>query len=219
MVSAILLGAGESKRMGKDKLMLPWGKTTVFEHCLNTLLQSELVEVVVVVRPRSKLFGRGMKGYNTFKRKKIKVAVNPDYQRGMSSSILRGLRYVDLGSRGILIALGDQPLLKARTINALIHAFRQGEGKITVPFYNGERGNPILFDRSYIKDLKKLRGDTGGRRILERHPDKVVRVRTRSAGVVKDIDSWGEYLRQTGRGEAKGLRRGVGWRRKKDRVS
>ena len=197
LVSAILLGAGESKRMGKDKLMLPWGKRTVFDHCLNTLLQSELCEVIVVLRAGSEAIEEEIKRYPAFKRKKIKVAVNPDYQRGMSSSILRGLKYVHPGSGGILIALGDQPLLKARTINALIHAFGRGEGKIAVPFYNGTRGNPVLFDRTYVKDLKKLSGDTGGRRIIESHPDKVVRVRTKSEAVVKDIDSWDEYIRQT----------------------
>jgi len=186
--------------MGKDKLMLPWGRRTVFEKCLDTLLQSELKEVVVVLRPRNRAFEGRIKRYRAFKRKKIKVAVNSDYQRGMSSSILRGLKYVDPRSEGILIALGDQPLLKARTINALIHAFGHGEGKIVVPFYNGRRGNPILFDRSYVKGLRKLRGDMGGRRILERHPDKVLKVQTKSAAVVKDIDSWDEYLMQTAAG-------------------
>lgn len=196
-VSAILLGAGESKRMGEDKLMLPWGKKTVFERCLNTLLQSELGEVIVVLRAGSETIEERIKRDPAFKRRRIRVAINRDYQRGMSSSIVRGLKYVHPGSGGILIALGDQPLLKARTINALIHAFGRGEGKIAVPFYNGQRGNPILFDRSYMTDLKKLRGDIGGRRIIESHPDKVVRVRTKSEAVVKDIDSWDEYVRQT----------------------
>lgn len=193
LVSAILLGAGESKRMGNDKLKLPWGKKTVFERCLDVLLQSELGEVVVVLRVWTKEFEERIRRYPSFTRKKIKVVVNPEYQKGMSTSILRGLKYLYPDSEGILIALGDQPLLKPRTINALIHAFFHGVGKIVVPFYKGRRGNPILFDRRYIKDLMNLRGDMGGRLIIERHPDKVIRVRTRSGGVIKDIDTWEDY--------------------------
>jgi len=195
-ISAILLGAGESKRMGKDKLRLPWGKSTVFEQCLNTLLQSELGEVVVVLRSLSEEFEDEIDGYPTFKKKKIRIVVNPDYQRGMSSSIVRGLKYLHPRSRGVLIALGDQPLLKTRTIDALIHAFARRGGRIAVPYYKGMRGTLILFDRDYVKDLMELRGDTGGRRIVETHADKVVRVRTRSEAVIRDIDTREEYERQ-----------------------
>ena len=217
LISAILLGAGESKRMGKDKLRLSWGKSTVFGHCLKTLLQSELGEVVVVVRSLSEQFEDGIDRYRTFKEKKIKIVVNPDYQRGMSSSIVRGLKYLHPRSRGVLIVLGDQPLLKTRTINALIHAFVRRQGKIAVPYYHGRRGTPILFDRDYVKDLMKLTGDTGGRRIIETHVDKVVRVRTRSEAVVRDIDTREEYERQKAVGSRKkGQGKGVAqWAREK----
>ena len=200
-VSAILLGAGESKRMGRDKLMLPWGKRTVLEHCLEVLLRSETREVVVVVRSRSEEFEDRINKHPVFMRKKIKVVVNSDYPEGMSSSIRKGLRFVDPGSAGVLIALGDQPLLKANTINALIHAFIHGKRKIAIPSYHNKRGNPVLFDRGYIRGLMRLRGDTGGRSIIENHPDEVVRVRTRSEAVVRDVDTWGEYE------EAQGKRR------------
>jgi molybdenum cofactor cytidylyltransferase len=192
-VSAILLGAGESKRMGRDKLLLPWGKGTVFEHCLEVLLRSETREVVVVVRSRSEEVEDRVSKYPAFMRKKINVVVNLNYSEGMSSSIRKGLRFVDPGSAGVLIALGDQPLLKANTINALIHAFVQGRRKIVIPFYHNKRGNPVLFDRGYLRDLKRVRGDTGGRSIIEKHPNEVVRVRTSSEAVVRDIDIWGEY--------------------------
>lgn len=192
-ISAILLGAGESKRMGRDKLMLPWGKKTVLEHCLETLLRSEIGEVIVVLRGGSKELEDRIKKYSTFMQKRIKVVANPAYRRGMSSSIRKGLKSLHSKSEGVLIALGDQPLLKANTINALIHAFIRGKRKIAIPFYHNKRGNPVLFDRGYIGGLKRVRGDTGGRSIIENHPDEVVRVRTRSEAVVRDIDTWGEY--------------------------
>ena len=117
MISAILLGAGESKRMGFDKLSLPWGKKTVFEQCFETLLQSRVREVVIVRSLRDSRIR------NPFHRKEIKMVMNPQPAGGMSTSIRKGLQAISPGSDGILIALGDQPFLKTRTINALIRAF------------------------------------------------------------------------------------------------
>ena len=195
MVSGILLGAGESKRMGKNKLILPWGKNTVFEHCLQTLLRSELGEVIVVLSARSNELGKRIRSRSVCGKKKIAVVWNPAYMRGMSTSIRRGLQCLHPKSKGILIALGDQPFLKSKTVNALIHAFTPGEGRMVVPFYEGRRGNPVLFDRSYLHDLMELKGDIGGRSVIDRHPDHMIRVQTRSEAVIRDIDTWKDYKR------------------------
>ncbi len=116
MISAILLGAGESKRMGVNKLSLPWGRKTVLEHCVKTLLRSEVQELVVVLGIRNK------RVKNLFQGRKVKVIINPYSNRGMSTSIQRGLQVIHPGCHGVLIALGDQPHLKTRTINVLIQA-------------------------------------------------------------------------------------------------
>jgi molybdenum cofactor cytidylyltransferase len=189
-ISAILLGAGESKRMGIDKLSLSWGKKTVFTHCFETLLRSEVQEVIVVLGIRNK-------GINhLFRGQKVKVFLNPYYKRGMSVSIKKGIRGIHPRCDGILIALGDQPFLKTRTINALIHAFDQGRGGIIVPSFRGRRGNPVIFHRRYKKELLNLRGDVGGRSIVERYPKDVQVVPVKSIGVVKDIDTWQDYQRK-----------------------
>ena len=190
MVAAILLGAGESKRMGTDKLSLPWGKKTVLEHCFETLLQSKVRELVIVLSVRNK----GIK--NLFQRKKVKIVVNPHSKRGMSTSIRRGLRAIHPSSDGILISLGDQPFLKARTINTLIRAFDQGKGGIIVPSFRGRKGHPVIFHRRYKKELLNLRGDIGGRFLIERHPEEVRVVPIKSEGVVKDVDTWQDYEKE-----------------------
>ena len=186
-ISSILLGAGESKRMGVDKLSLPWGEKTVFEHCFDTLLRSKVKEVIVV------LHGRIKEGADYLKGKRVKVEINPYYKKGMSTSIRRGIQAIDPRTHGILIALGDQPLIRTRTINALIHAFSQGKGKIIIPSFQGRKGNPVIFHRRYGKELLKLKGDVGGRSIIEKHPEDVWVVRVKSEGVVKDIDTWKDY--------------------------
>ncbi len=189
MVSAILLGAGESKRMGVDKLFLPWGKKTVLEHSVETLLRSKVREVVTVIRDSQ----RTVVGH--IKNRKLNVVINPYYKRGMSTSIQKGLHALDPSSQGILIALGDQPLIKTRTINALIHAFVQRRGTIVVPSFRGKRGHPVIFHRRYFNELLKLKGDAGGRSIIEKYPEEVWLVRVKSEGVTKDIDTWKDYKR------------------------
>jgi molybdenum cofactor cytidylyltransferase len=111
----------------------------------------------------------------------------------MSHSIRRGLQAIHPNSHGILIALGDQPFLKTRTINVLIRTFDQGRGGIIIPSFQGERGHPIIFDRIYKKELLDLKGDVGGRSIIERHPEDLRVVSIKSEGVVKDVDTWQDY--------------------------
>ncbi|OGP76534.1 MAG: molybdenum cofactor cytidylyltransferase [Deltaproteobacteria bacterium RBG_16_49_23] len=189
-ISAILLGAGESKRMGKEKLSLPWGKKTIFEHCLRTLLRSRAGEVVVVLKgPMEEMTLR-------MRKKKVKVVFNRDYKKGMSASIRRGIRALDSKSNGILIGLGDQPFVKTQTINALIGAFKKGKGGIIVPSFKGRRGHPVIFHRRYEKELLRLRGDTGARRIMDRYPHDVWEVPVKSEGVIKDIDTWEDYRKE-----------------------
>ena len=190
IVSAILLAAGKSKRMGIDKLSLPWIGKTVLEHCLDALLRSEAKEVIVVLGIRNK------KLQELFCRPKVKTVVNPFSNRGMSASVRRGIRVIHPGVHGILIALGDQPLLKTRTINGLIHAFEKWKRGIIVPFFRGRRGHPVIFHRRYKEELLDLKGDVGGKSIIERHRKDVQLVPVKSIGVVIDIDTWQDYKNQ-----------------------
>jgi molybdenum cofactor cytidylyltransferase len=190
MISAILLGAGQSKRMGVDKLSLPWGRETILGHCFNTLLGSDVQELVVVLGIQNE----GLK--NLFQGRRVKVVVNPYSNEGMSTSIRRGIEALRPRNDGILIALGDQPFLKTRTINVLIHAFEQGRGRIIVPSFRGRRGHPAIFDRRYKRELLNLEGDVGGRSVIERHPKDVRVVLVKSVGVVTDVDTWQDYKQQ-----------------------
>lgn len=186
-ISAILLGAGESKRMGENKLDLPWGKKTVLEKCLQTLIRSEVTEIVLVLNEKMK------NKVNVLRNKKVKIVFNPDYRKGMSTSILHGLKVIDPRSQGILIALGDQPALKTRTINAIVLRFRE-EGKgIIVPTFQGKWGHPVLFHRRYYKDLLKLKGDIGGKSLVQKNLSDVLMLPLKSRGIIQDIDNWKNY--------------------------
>jgi len=159
----------------------------MLEHCFETLLRSQVQELVVVLSIRNK----GIR--NLFQGRKVRIVINPLSKMGMSASIRRGLQEIHLHCHGILIALGDQPILKTSTINALIRAFDRGKGGIIVPSFRGRRGHPVIFHRRFKKELLNLKGDVGGRSIIESHPEDVRVVPVKSIGVVKDVDTWPVY--------------------------
>lgn len=186
-VSAILLAAGESKRMGRLKQLLPLGKTSVVEQAIDNLLNSEVIEVIVVVGYRAEEI---IKKIAT---KPVKIALNPIYQRGMSTSIIAGLNLVNARARAIMLALADQPFIDSQTINRLIDEFCNHNKGIAIPTYQSQRGHPIIFAIKYKQELSGLKGDIGGRQIIERHPDDILEVAVTSPGINIDIDTTEDY--------------------------
>jgi molybdenum cofactor cytidylyltransferase len=190
MLSAIILAAGESKRMGEAKQLMPLGKSTLLEQAIDNLLNSSVDETIVVLGHKAEEITRKIAN------KPVKVVINPDYQQGMSTSIVAGLIMVDPRSRAVMLALGDQPLVASRTINQLIEAFNKNRKGIAVPTYQGRRGHPIIFDIKYKAELFKLKGDIGGREIIQNHPKDVFMVAVDSESVVSDIDTKDDYQSQ-----------------------
>ncbi len=186
-VSAIILAAGESKRMGMMKQLLPLGRSTILECVLDNFLKSKVEEIIVVIGHESAEIVK------IIRERKIKIAVNPLYNQGMSTSIVSGLKLVSSGAQGIMIALGDQPFIDSSTINSLIDAFCANKKKIIIPVYQDKRGHPIIFSHNYKEQLMSLKGDTGGREVIERYPDDVLEVNVTCDGVLRDIDTREEY--------------------------
>ena len=183
MVSAILLAAGESKRMGGAKLLLPIGSSTILEQTVDNLLNSRVDDVIVVLGHRAEEIKKFIAD------RPVKVAINSDYRGGMSASILAGLNMVNENARGIMVALADQPLTDSQTINLLLDTFTTRDKGIIIPVYQGERGHPVIFASRYKGELLGLKGDAGGREIIDRHPDDILEVDVNCRGVCVDIDT------------------------------
>jgi len=188
-VSALLLAAGESQRMGRLKQLLPLGGSTLIEVALENLLRSRLQEVIVVlgfgaeeIRPRVEAKG-------------VRVAVNPRYKEGMASSLRVGLDALDPRAEGILVALADQPFIPPEVIDRLIEAFQGTSQGIVVPTFQGRRGHPVIFHRRYMEELRSLSGDQGGRELLHRNPEDLLEVEVDCPGVITDIDTLEDYWR------------------------
>lgn len=130
---------------------------------------------------------------------RAKVVVNADYAEGMGSSIRAGMDAMDKDARAVIIALGDQPLLRTETIDALLEEYAKSGGPIVAPFFRRRRGNPVLFDRSLFRELKAAKGDSGAKATIERLRDSIVRVQVDDSGVVLDVDTKEDYRRLRGR--------------------
>ena len=187
MISAILLAAGESNRMGQPKQLMPFGHSTIVERTLDNLLNSTVSETIVVLGYKDDEIRK------TIASKPVKIAINPDYQQGMSTSIIAGLKQVDKRAQAVLIALGDQPFVDNQTITSLVEAFIANSRGIIIPVYQGRRGNPVIFAIKYKGELLNLKGDIGGREIIKRHPNDVLEVTVNCEGVLLDIDTAENY--------------------------
>ena len=190
MIAAIVPAAGMSTRMGRNKLLLAFRDRPLIARAVDTLLESEVDQVVVVLgheadKVKAKLQGR-----------QVTIVENPSYGQGMSTSIRVGLGAVSSDARAIMIYLADQPLLEPEDVKRLIGAFADAreQGKsIVVPFFHGQRGNPVILDSSYKEGILEVVGEVGCKRVIKRNPDKVLVVEMETDHVVRDVDRIEDY--------------------------
>jgi molybdenum cofactor cytidylyltransferase len=184
-ISAIVLAAGQSARMpGHNKLLLPLAGKTIIAHSVDNLRASRVSELIVVLGFEADKIQTALAGRN------IRFITNPNYARGLSTSIIAGIKAVSENTQAILISLGDLPLIKTSEINRLVSAFESTPpATIAVPVFQGRRGNPVIFDVCYKPEILALRGDAGGKSILARYPQHVLEVEMENDYVLRDIDT------------------------------
>lgn len=191
MVTAVVLAAGTSSRMGKLKQLLTYHGRPLLRHVIDIISRSSVDKIVVVLGHRHEEVAATLKGLP------LHIAVNHDYASGQSSSVKTGLKALagsntspvaEAGRAGVLFVLGDQPLLKPETINLLIENFMR-HGGIIAPFFRGTRGNPVLFDLSFQAEFDSLQGDAGAREIIFRHPEMLHKIDVTDPGILLDVDT------------------------------
>ena len=187
-VSAVVLAAGESKRFGCPKQLLPVAGTTMLEHVLHAIRTTSLDEIVVVVGHSAGQIGRYIPSW-------CRMVLNEDWRAGISSSIRAGLEAVDHKAEAALFILADQPLITGAGIDRVLQAYYGHMKPVVVPVHQEQRGTPVLFDRCLFAALKSLRGDVGGRQILARFADEVLAVEMPSPEMFLDIDTPADYDR------------------------
>ena len=184
-ISAIVLAAGMSKRMGPtNKLLANLGGETMLERVVNAVLAAEVDQVVVVTgheRERVEAQVCDMP---------VDLVHNPGFEEGLASTLRHGLASLSNSVEAALVVLGDMPHVSAAHINRLLVAFADSRDQhdIVVPTYHAHRGNPVLFARRYFAELARVTGDVGGRALLATHSKRVLDVPMDDDAVLLDVD-------------------------------
>ena len=189
MIQAVILAAGKSERMGSPKPLLPWGKRTLIETIIDAIARSLANEILVVFGAAREVIEPVIAKYH------VGRVFNPDFERGMLSSIQRGLEAVSRDARAVLFFLGDQPPPYPGMINRLIRAYDNTGKGIVLPVHSGRRGHPVLIDLKYRNEIRALDPGVGLRQLMRDHPEDVLEVRTKSPRVLQDIDTPEDYKR------------------------
>lgn len=188
-VSAILLAAGESRRMGEiNKLELQVAGVPLLRRTAEMLLASNLKEIVVVLGHEAEKTRSLLEGLA------LNFVENEAYREGQMTSVYKGLLALSKVCDGVMICLSDQPLLQAADVDVLIEAFGQrSHGSILVPTYQGQRGNPIIFDYEHRQGILNGERNLGCKKLIEKNPQQVSSFEMKNNHVLVDLDTPEQY--------------------------
>lgn len=187
MIWAIILAAGESKRMGRPKMLLPLGERTILETVIDNASRAEVDGVVVVLGANAEKITAAID------HRPVELTVNPRYREGMLSSIQWGLNALPASARAALVMLGDQPLIASEVIDKIIKVYRQGNKGIVLPVYRERRGHPILIDLKYKEEVAQLDANIGLRALTYHNQEDVLEVAMDEPSILNDVDTEEDY--------------------------
>ena len=189
MISAIILAAGEGKRIGTTKALLNWGNENLINYQINSLSHKSITEKIVVVGSESE------KVKKAILRNEIKIAENNDYLSGKTSSIKKGISYIGNDKNDILLIAVDQPRTED-LINKVVnfHIANPLDKKISMPYKEGHGGHPIIFSNFFLNDLSKIKEESFGiREIIKNNSESIIRFKTTDFSSNIDINTSEDY--------------------------
>lgn len=181
-ITAIILAAGLSRRMERNKMNLHIAGESMLQKVFDTVFGARFHEIIVV-RSDETIPPRG----------RFKSVINPDPALGISQSIRLGIDAADPETDGFVFLMGDQPFLEVDTLKRLKHHFVRRTMRIIVPVYDGVPGSPVFFPAFLKEELRSLTGDKGGRQVMEKHHELVVYDSLSDSREGLDIDTREEY--------------------------
>jgi molybdenum cofactor cytidylyltransferase len=187
MISAIILAAGESKRMGRPKMLLPWSGSTVLQTVVSAFQASGVNDILVIT-------GAAHDQIDPLIHDPVHAVFNENYKQGeMLSSIQAGLRATLHESQATFIALGDQPQIQVKTILNLLEEFKKTTAPLIVPSFNMRRGHPWLVARELWEEIINMQPTHSAREFLERHARDIHYVKLDTPTVLQDLDTPEDY--------------------------
>jgi len=188
MISALILAAGASKRMGQPKMLLPWGSLTVIEQVVSTFLRAEIEDILVVTG------GAHEQVEQAIERFPVRRLYNRDYEAGeMLSSVQLGLSHMTQQTQAVLVGLGDQPQLQERSVRLVYSAYQESRSRLVVPSFQKRRGHPWLVARSLWNELLALSAPASPRDFLNNHADEIHYVNMDTQTILADLDTPEDY--------------------------
>jgi len=202
MIWAVVLAAGESRRMGTQKLLLPFGDTTVAGAVVRAARASRAGRTLVVlgsdheaVRDELEPLDKTRKCAGTREASPASCGfvINRNYRLGMLTSIQAGIRALPPDAKAAVIVLGDQPFLASGVIDEVIAAYEENGKGIVIPTFQGRRGHPVLIDLKYRGEVLALDPCDGLRGLMLAHPDDILEVEAGDANILRDLDTPEDY--------------------------
>lgn len=188
MISAIVLAAGQSIRMGQQKMLMPWGQTNVIGQVVSTLIDAGIDHLYLVTGGSQPEMKDALTDFN------INYLFNKDFTNGeMLMSVQVGLRGLGNESDAALIALGDQPQVEPRTIQLIVERYLSTQHSIIVPSYQMHRGHPWLVDKSFWQEILNLIPPHTLRNFLNVHNEAIDYIEVDTPSIIQDLDTQNDY--------------------------
>ncbi|MHC4457570.1 MAG: nucleotidyltransferase family protein [Planctomycetota bacterium] len=187
MIDAIILAAGESKRLGKLKPLLRFNDKTFLGQIISVLKLSDVDRITVVLGAEAETIQQSvdLSGTNTI--------INTEYQKGQLSSLIAGIKNTPEETEALLLCLVDSPFITKETVNKIISKFKETKSHIIVPVFNKKRGHPTLFSKSLFNELLNAPQTQGARYVLYSNEEKILELETSEAGILIGINTPEDY--------------------------
>ncbi len=187
-VAGVVLAAGSSIRMGRNKLLFDFDGEPLVRRAVRRAATAGLDPVVAVLGYEAELVRRELDGLDP----PCRIVVNPDYERGINSSLKTGIAALPAGTIAAVVMLADMPLVTAEMIATLVARYRASEAPLVISDYEGVNAPPMLYDRALFEELRVMEGEGCGRQVVRRHQASAVVVAWPVAALT-DLDVPGDY--------------------------
>lgn len=198
MVVAVVLAAGESRRMGSPKALLPFAGATFLEHIVSSLVRTKVGKIIVVLGHRAEEIRSKVAHLP------VTWVVNNDYAKGQLSSLVAAVRRLaedgDWEVDGMLVHLVDHPLISLELVDQMIARFYESKKLVVLPRYKGRRGHPVIFSKDLFAEIVSTPLEQGAKGVVHAHRADTLEVETDEAGITVDVDTQDEYRKLVGSG-------------------
>ena len=184
-IAGIIIAAGESKRLGRIKQLLPWRGKSLIEFIIQTARDCKLEPIHVILGANYDQIAP------LINHPRVKIIKNQRWKEGKGTSISLGINSLPEKVRAAFVFVVDQPFLNKKLINALLNIYEFKNAGIIAPYVREIQSNPVLFDRSVFSELIKLKGEEGGRNIFNNY--RLEKLDWEDEKVLWDIDTLAEY--------------------------